>query len=47
MVSNLDPVSMIFALFFNNYLVTSAKRLDDSTINTHENYDGFCIGSAF
>jgi hypothetical protein len=47
MVSNLDPVSMIFALFlFNNYLATSAKRLGDSTINVHKNYGAFCIGSA-
>ena len=46
MVSNLDPVSMIFALFlFNNYLATSAKYLGGSTINAHRNY-GFCIGSA-
>jgi hypothetical protein len=47
MVSNLDLVSMIFALsLFNNYLATSVKWLDDSTINVHRNYDGFCIRSA-
>jgi hypothetical protein len=47
MVSNLDPVSMIFALsLFNNYLAMSAKRLSDSTINVHRNYGGFCIESA-
>jgi hypothetical protein len=46
MVSNLDPVSMIFLLsFFNNYITTSAKRLGDSTINVHTNYGDFCIGS--
>jgi hypothetical protein len=38
---------MIFALsLFNNYLATSAKRLGDSIINVHRNYDDFCIGSA-
>ena len=47
MVSNLDPVSMIFALsLFNNYLATSVKHLGGSTINVHRNYGGFCIGSA-
>ena len=47
MVSNLDLVSMIFALsLFNNYLAISAKRLGDSTINVHINYSGFCIGCA-
>jgi hypothetical protein len=47
MISNLDPVSMIFALsLFNNYLATSAKRLGGSTINIHINYDGVCVGSA-
>ena len=45
MVSNLDPVSIIFALF-NNYLAISAKHLDGSTINVYRNYDDFCIGSA-
>jgi hypothetical protein len=47
MVSDLDPVPMIFALFlFNNYLATSTKCLGGSTINIHRNYNGFCIGSA-
>jgi hypothetical protein len=47
MVSNLDPVSMIFALsLFNNYLAMSAKCLGDSTINVHRNYGGFYIESA-
>jgi hypothetical protein len=47
MVSNLDLVSMIFALsFFNIYLATLAKCLGGSTINVHRNYDGFCIESA-
>jgi hypothetical protein len=49
MVSNLDLVYMIFALslsLFNNYLATSAKRLDSSTINVHRNYGDFCNGSA-
>ena len=47
MVSNLDPVSMIFALsLFNNYLATSAKRLGDNTINIHRNYNDFYIRSA-
>ena len=45
MVSNLDLVSIIFALF-NNYLAISAKHLGGSTINVYKNSDGFCIGSA-
>ena len=45
MVSNLDPVFMIFILCFNNYLVTSAKCLGSITINVYINHDGFCIGS--
>jgi hypothetical protein len=44
MISNLDSVFIIFALF-NNYLATSAKRLGGNTINAHRNYGGFCIGS--
>jgi hypothetical protein len=41
MVSNLDPVFMMFALsLFNNYLVTSAKHFGGSTINVHRNYGG-------
>jgi hypothetical protein len=44
MVSNLDPVSIIFFSLFNGYLVISAKRLGVS--NVHRNYDGFCIESA-
>jgi hypothetical protein len=48
MVSNLDTVSMIFALsLFNNCLAISAKRLGDSTINVHINYGGFCIMSVW
>ena len=47
MVFNLDPISMIFALsLFNNYIITSAKRLDGSIINVHRNYGDFYIGSA-
>jgi hypothetical protein len=49
MVSNLDPISMIFALslsLFNNYIDTSAKWLGGSIINVHKNYGGFCIRSA-
>jgi hypothetical protein len=47
MVSNLDLVSMIFALsLFNNYLATSAKCSGGGTINVHRNYAGFCIESA-
>ena len=47
MVSNLDPVSMIFTLsLFNNYIVTSAKCLGDTAINVYRNHNGFCIGSA-
>ena len=46
MISNLDPVSMIFCSLFNNYFTTSAKCLCDSTINIHKNYSGFYIGSA-
>ena len=47
MVSNLDPVSMIFALsLFNNYLATSVKRLGGSTINVYRNYANFYIRSA-
>jgi len=48
MVSNLDVVSMIFALSLslsNNYLATSAKRLDDNIINIHRNYGDFCTRS--
>ena len=45
MVSNLDMISMIFTLF-NNYLVTSIKRLGNSIINFHRNYAGFYIESA-
>jgi hypothetical protein len=44
MVSNLDLVYMIFALF-NNYLATSAKRLGGCSTNVDRNYGGFCIGS--
>jgi hypothetical protein len=43
MVSNLDSVSIFFYSLFNNYLATSAKRLADSTINVHRNYNDFCI----
>jgi hypothetical protein len=32
MVCNMDPLSMIFALF-NKYLATLAKRLGDSIVN--------------
>jgi hypothetical protein len=47
MVSNLDLVSMIFALsLFNNSLATSAKCLGGIIINIYRNHDGFCIGSA-
>ena len=46
MVSNLDPVFMIFALLFNNSIATSAKCLGGTVINMHRNHDGFCIGSA-
>jgi len=35
----------LFSLF-NNYFVTSAKRLGDNIINVHRNYDAFCIESA-
>ena len=48
MVSNLDPVSMIFTLsLFNNSLATSAKCLGGTAINIYRNHDGLCIGSAF
>jgi hypothetical protein len=47
MVSNLDPVYIIFALsLFNNDLATLVKCLGDSTINVHRNYGGVCIRSA-
>ena len=46
MVSNLDPVSMIFTLSLGTTLPTSVKCLDDTIINVYRNYDGFCIESA-
>ena len=47
MISNLDQVSMIFALsLFNNSLAISAKCLGGTVINIYRNHDGFCIGSA-
>ena len=47
MVSNLDPVYMIFTLsIFNNYIATSAKCLDGAAINVYRNHNDFCIGSA-
>jgi len=47
MISNLDPVSTIFALsLFNNSLVTSTKCLGVTAINIYRNHNGFCIGSA-
>ena len=33
MISNLNPVSMIFLPVFNNYLIISAKCLGDTAIN--------------
>ena len=43
MISNLDPISIIFALFiFNNYL---AKRISSSIINVYKNYGSLCIVS--
>ena len=41
MVSNLDPVSIIFALS----LTKLAKCLGDTAINIYRNHDYFCIGS--
>jgi hypothetical protein len=46
MISNLDPVSIIFLSLFNNYIAISTKHLGVSTINVYRNYGGFCIGSA-
>jgi hypothetical protein len=46
MVSSLALISMIFALFFNNYLAASAKYLDDNITNVYRNYSGFYIRSA-
>jgi len=46
MVSNLDSVSIIFTLFFNNYIVISAKCLNDTAINVYKKHNGQCIGSA-
>jgi len=43
MVSNLDPVSMIFFSLFYNYLITSAKYLSDTIINIYKNYNNFYI----
>lgn len=38
LVSNLDPIFIIFALsFFNNYFATLAKYLGDTIINIYRN----------
>jgi len=34
-----------FCSIFNNYFITSAKRLDSNIINEHINYSGFYIRS--
>jgi hypothetical protein len=43
MVFNLDSVSMILFSLLDNYLVTSAKRLDDSIINIHRKVVWECL----